>query len=230
MAGLMITTDATVQPISLSLVKQQLRVDSGDTSRDALLTLYIQNARETVESLTARSFIQRTYREYFDAFPGYALPPAYGVAQVMANVAWNSRDWLRRTHLELSRSPLTTFTQIQYLDPTDLTGATIVTLDPTLYYVNAATEQQMAPARVMPSPLAGNTWPRALWRENSVWIDYIAGYSTDSSLVPASAQNAMLMLVDLWNENPDVMGDSKMAELPYAIRDMIKQNKIFYQP
>jgi hypothetical protein len=165
------------EPIGLTLVKQVLRIDAGDTSQDDYLNLCISTARETAESHTTRAYITQTYREYYDGFPGHHLPFAlidgydgYGFGGV--DGLGRGHDGRRRHHqyFELSRSPLQLLKQIQYLDRD---GAT-QTLDPGQYVLN--NRQDPAQITRAPESLGGLPWPIALRQVNSVWIDYIVGY------------------------------------------------------
>lgn len=161
------------EPIALSLVKQFLRFDAGDTSQDDYLNLCISTARETAESHATRAYITQTYREYYDGFPGHHLP--LGLIDSLEGYGLGSErghDERRHHHhyFELSRSPLQVLKQIQYLDTT---GAT-QTLDPGQYVLN--NRQDPAQITRVPKSLGGQPWPLALRQVNSVWIDYIVGY------------------------------------------------------
>ena len=65
--SLTITSAPAVEPVSLSLVKEFLRIDDADTSQDNVLALQITSAREEVEEYLRRSLITRTYSWEVDA-------------------------------------------------------------------------------------------------------------------------------------------------------------------
>jgi hypothetical protein len=165
-----LTSPQSSEPISLLMVKQQLRVDAGDTSQDSYLALLISSAREVAETQTSRCYIQRGYREYYPCFPGNHLP-----LSLLENYAGalglgeHRRHRFHYHHFELSRSPLFKLTQIQYID---LTGA-VQTLDPGQYVLN----NRRDPAQVsrMPALVGGLPWPITLCEPNAVWIDYTVG-------------------------------------------------------
>lgn len=75
------TTAPTVEPVSLALAKQHLRVDHND--EDDLITEYIASARAWVESFLERSLIRQTWQMILDEFPAAGenielrMPPAY---------------------------------------------------------------------------------------------------------------------------------------------------------
>lgn len=219
MAGIKITTDTTVLPVSLTLAKEFLRIDSTDTTQDDLLTLFLHSARDTSELRTARSFIQRAYREYFDCFPGNPLPLRPGqVVGFYAPVGVFHCG--NRHHFELSRSPLATFLALKYLDVNGVEQ----TVDPAVYIVNATIE----PATI--TLAYGQVWPCPLWQVNSVYLDYVAGYSTDDSLVPAIAKNAILLMLNHLNENRDSFVAGGLKEVPYAVENLLELIRVYYQP
>jgi hypothetical protein len=184
-----LTTPPASEPISLDMVKIQLRLDAGDTSQDSYLSLLISAAREVAETHTTRGYIFQAYREYYDCFPGHHLPISllFGYGQMeMGNRRHRHR--LHHEHFELSRSSLRTFKQIQYLD---LTG-TVQTLDPGQYVLNGRQD----PAQVTRAPeiLGGLPWPCALREPNAVWIDYAVGGSPLTVAIAANA-NALTGVV-----------------------------------
>jgi uncharacterized phiE125 gp8 family phage protein len=77
------TTAPTVEPVSLALAKQHLRVDH--TDEDDLITEYIASARAWVESYLERSLLRQTWQMILDDFPAAGenielrMPPAYDI-------------------------------------------------------------------------------------------------------------------------------------------------------
>lgn len=63
-----VTTAAATTPVSLSDVKAYLKLDAGDTSEDAILTMLINMATEIGEKYTNRDFINKTYTTFRDNF------------------------------------------------------------------------------------------------------------------------------------------------------------------
>ena len=55
------------EPVDSTLVKEWLRVDSGDTSQDAVITLLITAARQAVEDYLRRCLVQTTVTWVLDA-------------------------------------------------------------------------------------------------------------------------------------------------------------------
>ena len=59
--SLTVTSAPSVEPVSTAEAKEWLRIDSSDTSQDAILTILIKAARVRVEEYLRRSLITRTY-------------------------------------------------------------------------------------------------------------------------------------------------------------------------
>jgi hypothetical protein len=67
MSTIQIQTPPKGEPISLATLKQHLRVTISND--DALLQIYLQSAREIIESDTGRSLVNKLYRQTHDHFP-----------------------------------------------------------------------------------------------------------------------------------------------------------------
>jgi hypothetical protein len=217
MAGLDITTDLATEPLIVDLAKRQLQLDASYTDDDDYLAnVLIPAARESAELHTARSYGVRSFREYFDGFPGQRLPIPYNYAiDIPSRHQFES---LAPHRFELSRSPLVQVTQVQYLDQD---GAT-QTLDPSVYTVS----DHKDPASIFrAAPSAG--WPVPLYRVDSVWVDYDAGYA-DGKL-PAIALQAMLLLLSHWFENRTPVAATAGSELPFTVTNLLDKNRVYYQ-
>lgn len=187
-----LTSTPAYEPISLTLVKQFLQIDSGNTTQDSYLQMLISVVRETAEQYVTRGYVTQTYREYYDGFPGHHFPLALidgldGDPSALAGM-WpgsHGRRLRRHHHFELSRSPLVALAQIQYLDPT----GTLQTLAPSQYVVN--NRQDPAQVTRAPESLGGLPWPIALREVNSVWIDYTVGYDLSIAIGMTAASGAI---------------------------------------
>lgn len=95
------TISPAAEPVSLELARAQCRVDS--TDEDALLSLYIQGAREAAESITNRALITQTWEQTLDRFPA--------------------------AEIKLLKPQVLSIVRVQYLD----TDGALQTLDPSRY-------------------------------------------------------------------------------------------------
>lgn len=79
--------------------------------------------------------------------------------------------------------------------------------------------------RIIPGRLTPNyeeTWPAVRGDENSVTVQWSAGYGAASS-VPASIKHAMLLLIGHWYEarQPVAVGNSQGAQVPLTFETLI---------
>lgn len=68
MSSIQVQTPPAQEPVLLATLKNHLRVTISED--DALLNLYLQGAREIVESDSGRSLVNKLYRQSHDRFPG----------------------------------------------------------------------------------------------------------------------------------------------------------------
>lgn len=65
-------------------------------------------------------------------------------------------------------------------------------------------------------------WPSTYERQDSVAIEYAAGYGNDASDVPSKAKHCILLLVEHWNRNRSAVEvGGSVTELPYAVRSLL---------
>ena len=94
-----VVTPPASEPLTLSEVKEFLRVDHSDD--DATLAIFIAAARQLCESYTRLALMPTTFEEYFDDFPQYT---------------GTYKDEIR-----LSRSPVSAVTYVKYIDGNETT-------------------------------------------------------------------------------------------------------------
>lgn len=115
MSALVEEIGQSIEPVSLAIAKSHFRVTTNQ--EDELIKLYISSARELLENDTNLSFITKSYRQSFDAFPYRSLEQQfvpndqmdYGVIRY-----WNRLpNYAQR--IKLSKSPLVHVSKISYL-------------------------------------------------------------------------------------------------------------------
>lgn len=118
MSSLQVQTPPAQEPVSLQVLKNHLRVPFG--TDDTLLELYLQSARETVESDSGRSLVNKLYRQSHDRFPGR---DDFGELGTGAGYFIDGPRYSRghrydhRQEIKLLRCPLVSVQKITYLDP-----------------------------------------------------------------------------------------------------------------
>lgn len=88
--GLKLITAPSAEPVTLSDVKAQLPVLTGDTSQDAVITRRITEARQWVEEYLDRSLINQTWERALDQFADT---------------------------IDLPKGPVSSVSSVKYLDP-----------------------------------------------------------------------------------------------------------------
>jgi Phage gp6-like head-tail connector protein len=119
MAGLSVEFPAAVDPVSLSDMKNFLRVDAGLTADDALILGLISAATLACENFCRRSFINKGFIQTLDAFPYYtdtmvsqmAYPPSYYALPRLSTTLWNYSQMIK-----LWRPRLVSVDRITYMD------------------------------------------------------------------------------------------------------------------
>lgn len=212
MAGMKLITPPESQALDLNTqVKGQLRLDAADDSNDNTISALIDAASDKAEKHTARALITQSWRQYFDGFPGT------GRCVVHRHHRCSCRH-AHIPHFELWRSPVNSIDLVKYLDP----QGEEQTLDADLYADNLDVEPSIIRRAV------DAQWPQCLHVENSVWVEFTAGYGDSFTDVPKSIGQGMLLLITEWYENRLPIGDVKAEELPFAVTSLFDMNKVWY--
>lgn len=206
------------EPVALADAKNYLRLDSGYTADDTLITNLIQAAREHAEKITGRALAQRTFRMVLDSAPYYtdaiqsqlAYPPSYYSLPLYSSTLWNYSQMIK-----LPFPPVMSVQQMRYID----SDGNPQTLEQDVDFV---LDRISEPARIF--PMIGQYWPPNLYVANALEIDFTAGFTNsvssgpdthdiaaeppnqqpDSIIVPAlpaTIYRAILMLVNFWYDN-----------------------------
>jgi len=192
------TTPPAQEPVALSDVKAALGIASGDTSRDAELTLLITSSRQLAEAYTGRALITQTITLQLDEFPGLRATEAWWDGTRQGSI----RHLARQTNapLALPRPPLQTIVSVTWYDE----AGTGVIMQSSEYLVDALTE----PARLIPT----DAWPAEARGRVAAHILYTAGYGSNASDVPAAIRQALIAHIrDVW-ERPNAAISSETID------------------
>jgi gp6-like head-tail connector protein len=151
----------TVEPVSLSLAKKQIRVDTTDDNY--LISVYISAARGFCETYCNKAFFPQTWQLALDSFP-------YGDYRTTVPLdqrsPWNYSAYWNDLAIRLPKPTCLGVTSLKYLDA----GGTPQTLDPSLYSVDLTSR----PARIVPA--VGFTWPLTqFYLPGSIQVQFTAG-------------------------------------------------------
>lgn len=172
MAGLVLVTPPSVEPITLDQAKNALRVDIADD--DALINTYITAARQACEAFIHGCLITQTWRVSLDGFPDDGTDP-----------------------ILIPIEPLVSVTSVKWFDQTNTaTTLTAWASGAGDYIVDTDSE----PGRLVLPP--NQVWPGvSLWPVNPVQIVVTAGFGASGANVPAAYLNGMYMCIAHWYEN-----------------------------
>jgi hypothetical protein len=171
------TSLPAVEPVSLVQARQFLRLPDSYTAEDALLTGFIQAAREKGEILTARGLAKRTFVMVLDSHPYYtdtiqsqqAYPPDYFSLPRYSTTLWNYSQMIK-----LPYSPVISAGPMLSIGPD---GNTVSYYQDVDFILDRITE----PSRIFPLP--GNYWPADLYVANALEIPLLAGYDPDPTAI-----------------------------------------------
>lgn len=164
-------TGVTVEPVSVALAKQHLRVYFDQD--DAYIGQLITAARQYVEKHTNRAIFNRQMLLTLDYFPWPGWDSTTGSTAHDYFMHW----YYRGLTIRLPMPATVSVQSIMYL-ATD--GVTTMTIDPQNYIVDTVSE----PARIAPRP--GYTWPyQQNYVPGQVHVNYTAGsYEVPGTLLP----------------------------------------------
>ena len=173
MAGLKVTTQPTIEPISIEEAKEHLRLD--DDVDDIPVKTFIKASRLWAEKYTGRAFITRTLQQSVDSTASILDPLYEGIRTGIETRAYSN-------YIELAASPAISVTSINYYNDSD-TQSTWATSN---YYVDTISDLGRIYLR------DGGTFPTDLRAANGLEINYTAGYGSSRSDIPDDIRLAML--------------------------------------
>lgn len=191
--GLAIFAPPEQEPVSVGEAKSQCSIAAAIVAHDPLLERLIKTARQWCEYRTNRQFCTATWDLTLDAFPRADRGEA--IAPLL-----------------LPRAPLQTVVHLKY---TDING-TLQTIASTDYQVLTARE----PGEIRPA--YGLFWPVPRFQAEAVQVRFTCGYGGPTA-VPEPARHAMLLLVNHWFENRQmVVVGSITSELQLTVMDLLE--------
>jgi hypothetical protein len=187
--ALLCTQPPALEPVSLSELKDMLRIDPSDTTQDDVLMGLNSAARAWCETVTQRRFVQQTWQLTLDFFPGYIDMKLAGQKVSSPFVSGSNAVLVGiRYAIVLPYPPVFNFETFTYIaangDTVDMFNGSD---NPADWAFQLDTLSQ--PARVM--PIFGQMWPVAKVVANALQMTFTVGYATPISVV-TSANVAVL--------------------------------------
>lgn len=191
--GHVLTEPPATEPVSLSEIKSQLRIDG--TDEDALLDTYIASARELIEEFTGLAFLSQEWRLTLDRWPAGREPWWDGVQQGAIGDLYQRG---RAAEVFMPRYPLAQVDEIRVFD---LNGSPSAVNVSDTFIVDTA----QRPGRLVLR--FGATWPVVLENATGIEIEYTAGYPS-AAVVPAPMRLAVLqMAAYMYEHRGDCAGE-----------------------
>ena len=212
MAGLKITSQTNITPVTLNEVKQTLRIDPDNFDQDSELTMMLRSSIKVLEEYTGRSFITKTYELALDRIP-------YSQEDKLIE-GFSTGPFMDRTanYITLPKSPLVAVTSFKYYDDSD-TESTFATSN---YYVDNYSDTPKLVLR------RSQTFPdvASLRVANAFIITFTAGYGTAPKDVPETIKQAINLYTSHLYENRELYIEQKPIPVPMTLGTLLQPFKV----
>ena len=206
MAGLVVTTEPTAEPVSLQEVKDYMRIE--DSTDERVLRPFIRTARRLAEEHLGRALMPQTLTLTIDAYDDINDPLWEGV-QTGPNLNYY------KNFIILPKPPVTSVTSVSTFNDSD----TETTFAASKYYVDTARE----PARIVLRQ--GETFPTALRVANAIKIVYGTGYANAFAVPEPIRMGILQHIAFLYEHRGDMYEPS--SPLPPALRSLYSPYVVF---
>ena len=212
MSGLKTATAWTTNVVSIADFKLFARIDSSDTSENALIESLVFLAQDMAEAYTTRAITTQTLQLFLDRLPFYSDENLREGVYTAPDLQSNSN------FIVLPKPNLVSVTHVKHYDNDD-TATTFATSN---YYVDTTSEQ----GRVVLKN--GASWPTAseLRNANAYEIQYVAGYGGAASDVPKPLVQAIKMLALHLYENREIATSMNVKLIPNTIAMLFAPYKV----
>jgi uncharacterized phiE125 gp8 family phage protein len=202
-AALRIITPPAAEPVSVDLARQHCRIDADYD--DELVMMYVTSARMWAESWLNRALFTQALQYNVTWAPPPTATPLVPQSLIVFPLNWPP---LVKRPIELPRAPAVSVESITWGPIDDMQLA-----DPEDYDLNLLVE----PGYVAVKP---QLLPRI--PQQSMSINYTAGYGIDPAAIPAPIRHAILLLTAfLYEQRGDASADmpsaAKMLMWPYRL-------------
>ena len=212
MAGLKITSQTNITPVTLNEVKQTLRIDPDNFDQDSELTMMLRSSIKVLEEYTGRSFITKTYELALDRIP-------YSQEDKLIE-GFSTGPFMDRTanYITLPKSPLVAVTSFKYYDDSD-TESTFATSN---YYVDSYSDTPKIVLR------RSQTFPdvASLRVANAFIITFTAGYGTAPKDIPETIKQAINLYTSHLYENRELYIEQKPIPVPMTLGTLLQPFKV----
>lgn len=168
MSSILRTAVSGPEPVSLSDMKNILKLAPAVTADDAYITAIIKAARQTAELITEAVLVRSTFVQYLDHFPSWRSR-VYGYGALQQGSVYAERH---PGEIRLRRGPVVSVQSLTYIG----TDGNPAVLSPGVDFTVDVASQ---PARIRPA--LDTSWPAPLCGVlNAIAIRFTAGYSPNA--------------------------------------------------
>lgn len=215
-----LVTPPIAEPVTLTEVHSQCRIDPGYTGDDTLLEMYITAARQWAEKYMNRAIYNQTWTRTLDHFPLWWSPNGTVNPNYRNDWPYYSDFWNRIT-IDV---PLPKTQAVESITYVDMNGVT-QTLAASDYVVDLTS----TPSRIVPAQ--GTYWPSEMtYIPGSVVITFVAGSYGDGVTLescPSTIKMAILLLISHWYEHR-VASEGTLAAIPFGVESLLDPYVITY--
>ena len=210
MSGLKIDTAWATNVVSIADFKLFARIDSSDTSENALIESLIFLAQDMAEAYTGRAITQQDLTLLLDRLPFYSdLKLREGI--------YTAPDLERNSNFIVLPKP-NLVTHVKYYNNSNVAS----TFASSNYYVDTTSEQGRVVLKT------GTSWPTAseLRNANAYEIKFRAGYGNAASDVPKPLVQGIKMLALHLYENREIATSMNVNLIPNTVGMLFKPYKV----
>ena len=208
MAGLEVVTGPSQEPITITDIKEHLRLD--EDVDDLQVNAYVIAAREWAENYTNRFFIQRTMRQWYDSKP---RDISYGYEGF---VTGHQNYFTSHQALEVAATPVISVDSIKYYND----AGTEFTWDASNYFADTVSEVPKITLK------DGGSFPTDLRSQNGLAVNFTTGYGATASSVPQAIRVAIMQYVTFLYEHRGDFERFPAPTPPAVLRTLLNPYKV----
>jgi len=212
MSGLKIDTAWATNAVSIADFKLFARIDSSDTSENALIESLVFLAQDMAEAYTGRAITQQDLTLLLDRLPFYSDLKLREGIYTAPDLESNSN------FIVLPKPNLVSVTHVKYYNNSNVAS----TFASSNYYVDTTSEQGRVVLKT------GTSWPTAseLRNANAYEIKFRAGYGNAASDVPKPLVQGIKMLALHLYENREIATSMNVNLIPNTVGMLFKPYKV----
>ena len=212
MAGLKLVTDTRIMPMTLSELKQILRVDPDNFDQDDELIRMLKSSIKILEEYTGRSFLTKTFDFALDRIP-------YSQEDKLTE-GFSTGPFMEKTqnYIVLPKAPVVAITSFKYYDDSD-TENTFATSN---YYLDNFSD----PGKIVLR--RSQTFPdvASLRVANAFIVRFTAGYGATPQDIPPALKQAIGLYTSHLYENRELYIEQKQLPVPMTLQTLLQPYRV----